>query len=178
MIEFLTNLGLLFVYFLWAALLGVGGGIISVLPEISRIVIDTEHWMTTEELTTAFALGQAAPGPNMLFVALIGWHVAGFIGAAVATFAAIGPTALLALHVWRAKEKATLGPFGRAVQAGLAPLAGGLMSSTGLMLSRNVVVDWTQIAVIVATVVVMLKLKPNPMWLIGIGATAGLLGLL
>ena len=172
----LHTLWLLFAHFVVVSLMGVGGGVVAVLPEISRYVVDTQHWMTAEELASAFALAQAAPGPNMLFVTLIGWHVAGWVGGLVATFAAIGPATVLGLVVWRAREKATIGPIGRAIHVGLAPMAAGLMLSTGLMLSRTVIVQWSAAITVAATVFIMLRYKPTPVWLIAIGAAAGMLG--
>lgn len=172
----LHNLWLLAAHFGVISLMGVGGGIVATLPEISRYVVDTQHWMTAEQLATAFALAQAAPGPNMLFVTLIGWHVAGWMGAIVTTISAIGPTTFLGLVVWRMREKADIGPFGRALQKGLAPLAGALMLSTGALLSRTVTVSWHEPVVIALSLFIVVRYKPNPVWLIGAGGVAGMLG--
>lgn len=179
MSDTLVNLALLFANFLYISLLGVGGGILAVFPEVHRVVVDVYHWMTTQELTTALAIGQAAPGPNFLFVALIGWHVAGLAGAIVASFAAIGPTSAIALYVWQAKERqAALGPMGRAMRVGLMPVAAGLMTSTGLLLSTSVTYCWHQAAAILITLFIMIRVKLNPMWLIGAGAVLGGMGLI
>jgi len=172
----LHTLWLLVAHFSVISLLGIGGGIVGTLSEISRYVVDTMHWMTAEELAAAFALAQAAPGPNMLFVTLIGWHVAGWVGAVATTIAAIGPTTFLGLMVWRMREKAEIGPFGRAMQKGLGPLAGALMMSTGALLSQTVTTSWREPAVIAASLYIVIRYKPNPVWLIGAGGIAGMLG--
>ena len=52
----------------------------------------------------------------------------------------------------------------------------GLMLSTGLMLSRTVIVQWSAAITVAATVFIMLRYRPNPVWLIAIGAAAGMLG--
>src|SRR5690606_36214882 len=84
------------------ALLALGGGN-TVLPEMQRQVVEVQHWMTAQEFSALFALSQAAPGPNMLIVPLIGWHVAGWAGVVVTSIAKFGPSSILtmaALHAW------------------------------------------------------------------------------
>lgn len=56
----------------------IGGGMIAVMPDMHRFVVDTHHWMTSEQFAEAFAMAQASPGPNFLYVSLIGWKVAGW----------------------------------------------------------------------------------------------------
>jgi len=70
------------------------GGINAILPEIHRVVVDVEAWMTSAQFADLFALAQLAPGPNAMIVALIGWKVAGVGGALVATLAACGPSSI------------------------------------------------------------------------------------
>src|SRR5690606_5121660 len=84
------------------SLLAFGGGN-TVLPEMQRQVVDIQHWMTAQEFSALFALSQAAPGPNMMIVPLIGWHVAGWAGFLVTSIAKFGPSSILtmmALHAW------------------------------------------------------------------------------
>jgi chromate transporter len=79
------------------------GGINAILPEIHRAVVEVEQWMTSAEFAQMFALAQLAPGPNAMVVALIGWKVAGSLGAFVATIAICGPSSVLcyiALQWW------------------------------------------------------------------------------
>ena len=61
------------------SLIAVGGGI-AVIPEMSRLVVETHGWMSQARFAELFALAQAAPGPNVLVVGLIGWQVAGLAG--------------------------------------------------------------------------------------------------
>ena len=77
------TLVVLFLYFLLLSLLSVGG-VNTVIPEMQRIVVETERWLTGAEFTQLFALSQAAPGPNVLITSLVGWKVAGLAGAFVA----------------------------------------------------------------------------------------------
>src|SRR5207253_3320636 len=75
------------------------GGINALLPEIHRVVVDVEGWMTSAEFADLFALAQLAPGPNAMVVSLLGWKVAGIPGAFVATIADRKSTRLNSSHV-------------------------------------------------------------------------------
>ena len=77
------------------------GGIMAILPEIHRVVVDVEGWMTSAEFAELFALAQLAPGPNAMIVALVGWKVTGVAGALVATIAVCGPSSVLCYLAWQ-----------------------------------------------------------------------------
>ena len=81
------------------------GGMPSVLPELQRYVVDVKGWMSPEDFIQIFAVGQAAPGPNMLIASLVGWKVAGLAGALVALASMCGPAAVLAWWVAEAWER-------------------------------------------------------------------------
>ena len=70
----------LFLHFLVLSPMSIGGAITTV-PEMHRFLVDQTGWLTETEFTTSIALAQAAPGPNILFVAVLGWNVAGLAGA-------------------------------------------------------------------------------------------------
>jgi chromate transporter len=77
------------------------GGANSAIPEMHRIAVDVQHWMTDKQFADVFAISQLSPGPNVLIVTLIGYSVAGVAGALVATLAMCLPTAVLAYYVSR-----------------------------------------------------------------------------
>jgi len=64
----------LFTHFLTLSLLAVGGAI-TTAPDMHRYLVTDQHWLTEVQFTSSIALAQAAPGPNVLFVALMGWNV-------------------------------------------------------------------------------------------------------
>ena len=102
------------------SLLAFGGGN-TILPEMHRQVTEVHHWLTNADFAALFALAQAAPGPNMMVVPLIGWHVAGLAGMLVSTVAIFGPSSILTavtLRLWRRFKD---NPWRRAVQAGGEP---------------------------------------------------------
>ena len=79
----------------WLSLFAVGGAA-AAIPEIHRIAVDLNHWMTDTQFADAFAIAQLSPGPNVLIVSLVGYHVAGIAGGLVATLAMCVPAAVLA----------------------------------------------------------------------------------
>ena len=72
----------LFGHFLLLSLLAVGGAI-ATAPDMHRYMVTDHHWLTDAQFTSSIAIAQAAPGPNLLFVAVLGWNAAGPWGAFV-----------------------------------------------------------------------------------------------
>jgi chromate transporter len=160
-------------HFALLSMMAVGGGVAMLAPDIHRYVVEAHHWITTEQFAAAYTLAQAAPGPNMLYVTLVGWWVAGWPGAVVATLAIIIPPVTLTLLLMRASERGTpAGRLGRALRQGLAPVSVGLLSAGGWVLVRASDADWRGG---ILTAVVVTRTRINPMWLILIGAALGIL---
>ena len=153
------------------------GGVTSVLPEVHRVVVDVHHWLTDAQFTQLFAISQAAPGPNMLLVTLIGWQVAGLPGALVATAAMCAPCCTLSYFVARVWQRFRGAPWRRAVEAGLAPITVALVLATGWLLLRGATTGWAAYAISVATAALVLSTRINPLWLFVAAALLGLLGL-
>jgi chromate transporter len=94
------------------------GGANAVLPEMQRQVVEVHHWMSAQEFAALFALAQAAPGPNMMVVSLIGWRVAGFWGALVTTGAVAAPASILTFLVSLVWHRCRDAEWRKAVQYG------------------------------------------------------------
>jgi chromate transporter len=167
----------LFLHFLAMSMLAIGGAL-AVAPEIHRYVVDERGWIDDTQFSAAMALAQAAPGPNLLFVPVLGYAVAGLAGAAVALLGMLIPSTTLALAAsrWGSKRREQRGV--RAFVAGMAPITIGLLLCTGGLLAQpfaGVPAAWLLIA---ATVAMSLKSKLNPAWMIAAGAGVGAAGLL
>jgi chromate transporter len=158
----------------------IGGGVIMLAPDIQRYVVDVHHWITTEQFAAAYAIAQAAPGPNMLFVTLVGWQTAGWMGAVGATGGVIIPPALLTFVLTgvSSRRAGAVGPFGLAVRNGLAPVSVGLLLAGVWVLFTSTGGGLREGLVVLATLAIMLKSKINPLWLIIVGAVAGIAGLI
>jgi chromate transporter len=174
-----SDLAALFAHFLLLSLLSIGGAI-ATAPEMHRYLVVERGWLGDAEFTSSVALAQAAPGPNLLFVAVLGWNVAGALGVLAAMVGILIPSTTLAIAAsrWARERREALGV--RAFVAGMAPITLGLMFATGWLLAEPFVRDPQHrlgaLALIAVTVLVMWRTKWSPMWLIALGAVAGALG--
>ncbi len=154
------------------------GGANSAIPEMHRVAVDVQHWLTDRQFTDVYAIAQLSPGPNVLIVTLIGYSVAGLAGALVATLAMCLPTAVLALTVSRFLRRSSHARWPAIVQAALVPLSIGLMGASGFILARTS--DRTVVAVLVTVTAAVLAsvTKLNPLWMLLAGGCLGFAGLI
>jgi chromate transporter len=153
------------------------GGANAVVPEIHRQAVELRGWMTERQFADMFAISQAAPGPNVMIVTLIGYHVAGWAGAIITTLAMCGPTAVLASFLARTWDRFKDAPWRIAVQTGLVPISVGLVGASAIVLTRAVDTSWAAIVVTATTAAVAYFTRWNPLWLVGIAGLAGFAGL-
>jgi chromate transporter len=167
----------MFLHFTLMSLLSVGGAI-TTTPDIHRYLVHEHHWLTDAQFTDSIALAQAAPGPNLLFIAVLGWNVAGPLGVVAAMSGILLPSSTIAWTVTRWGQRRPDHPAVRIFTNGFTPLTVGLLLSTGWVLSQPVLGHGLPggVVLIGGTVGVMLRTKLSPMWLIGLGAVVGALG--
>jgi chromate transporter len=163
-------------HFTLLSLLAVGGAI-TTAPDMQRWLVGQQGWMTDAQFTTGVAIAQAAPGPNILFVAVMGWQVAGVAGVVATMLGIMGPSSLLALAVGRFGQRRAESIPMRAFTAGLTPLTLGLLLSTGWVLTAPTRAEWAAWALVLGTVMVSVRSRLSPMWMIAAGALAGALWL-
>lgn len=169
----------LFGHFMVLSLLSVGGAI-STAPDMHRYVVTQQHWISDTQFSASVAIAQAAPGPNVLFVAVVGWNVAGAAGALATMSGILLPSTVLSLWAgrWGTQRRTTRGV--RAFTSGLAPVTIGLLLATGWVLAEPFVRAPEQrlgaVALIGVSVITMLRTRISPMWLVGLGALVGALG--
>ena len=166
----------IFGHFLLLSMMAIGGAI-TTAPDMQRFVVGERSWLTDAQFTASVALAQSAPGPNLLFVAVVGWNVAGLAGVLATMTGILLPSTTLALAAtrWGAARRESLGV--RAFTAGLAPLTLGLLMSTGWVLTEPARHHPGAIVLVLATVLFMLRTKLSPMWMVGAGAVVGAFGL-
>ncbi|KVL13818.1 chromate transporter [Burkholderia ubonensis] len=162
----------------YAALLGVfaplsiatiGGGQ-AIIADLQRQVVDVHHWMTATQFVNDFAIARMAPGPGSLLATLIGWQVAGFWGAVIATLALFGPTAFLiygVAHLWRRHEGAR---WQIALEAGLRPVAAGMLVASAWVLLQGLDGGWPARALALASTVCVMRTRIHALALIAAGA--------
>ena len=154
------------------------GGVNSVIPEMQREVVGMQHWMSAGTFASLFALAQAAPGPNLLVVTLVGWQVAGPAGAIVATGSLVGPTSLLTFGLSRIWHRQGVGRWRDVLQAGLTPVTCGLVLAASVLLARSAVHGAGTAVVLAVAATLSLRGVLHPLWLLAGGAGLGAAGLL
>ena len=186
----------LFLHFISLSLLAVGGAI-TTAPDIHRYLVDEQHWLTHYQFTSSVAIAQGAPGPNVMFIALMGWNVGmnaasgmtpeptlayavmlALLGVVVTMAGIIIPSATLTFFStqWAHKNRELRGV--RAFKAGLAPLVMSLLIATGWLLTGNhdnYVQDWPMWLLAAVTTVIVWRTKTHLLLLLSIGALLGVL---
>jgi chromate transporter len=163
----------IFFYFCMLSLLSVGG-LPSVMPDMQRYVVEVKAWMSPAEFMQAFAVGQAAPGPNMLITTLVGWHVAGLPGALVALAGMCGPAAVLAWWVAGLWDRFKDSPWRKAIQRAIAPVVVAMILSGGVVLATpDATPDWRLWLIAAAVTVASLTTRINPLWYLAGGGVLG-----
>lgn len=151
------------------------GGAMAVFPEMHRQAVDVSHWMTDRQFADLFAIAQAAPGPNIIIVTLIGYQAAGFPGAMVATLAMCGPTCVITYYVSRVFDRFRHAKWRIVTQAGLVPVSVGLFAAGTFVIARAADKSLIAFAITLGVAAVAYFTRLNPLWFF---AAAGLLGYL
>jgi chromate transporter len=184
----------LFNHFASLSLLAVGGAI-TAAPEMHRYLVDETAWLSESQFTSSIALAQAAPGPNILFVALMGFNVGmnagaglggGWISVALACLGVLLtmlgimlPSSILTYTAtrWAHQHRDKIGI--RAFKSGMAPIVIALLLSTAWLLTlshKQPAQDWPLYLLTGVTTLVVWRTKLHMLWLIGAGALLGALG--
>jgi chromate transporter len=176
-----ADLAALFGHFLVLSLLAVGGAL-STAPEMQRWIVGERGWLSAEDFASSVALAQAAPGPNVLFVAVVGFNVAGLAGVAAAMAGTLLPSSVLAITAQRSSQRHERSLAVRAFNAGLAPLTLGLLLATGWLViepgllrpaAGGGVAQGVAVALVAGTLWLALRTGWPPLVPIVIGAAAG-----
>ena len=177
----------LFLHFLSLSLLSIGGAI-TTAPDMHRFLVDQQGWLTDAQFNASVAIAQAAPGPNVLFVALLGWNVGlnaggtltGLLGVLVAMTGILIPSTTLTYLAasWGHRNRELLAI--RAFKQGMAPIVVALLIATGWILAAangSTLKDWPLLLATLITALVVWRTKMHMLWLLGAGALLGWFGL-
>jgi chromate transporter len=169
---FLTLAG----YFAVLSLFTIGGGN-SAVPEMHRFAVDVQHWLSDRQFADTFALAQLTPGPNLIIVALIGYHVAGVLGGLVATLAMCGPTCVFAFFVGRASDRFMATTWHGALSRGLVPVTIGLTAASAVVVATTADYSWVAAAITFGTAITAYFVRVHPLWVFAAAALLGLAGI-
>jgi len=165
----------LFGYFALLSLFAVGGAN-AAIPEMHRVAVDVMQWMSDRQFADMYAIAQLAPGPNVVIVALIGYHVAGFAGSGVAIGAMCGPTCTLAFVVARTWDRFKEARWRMAIQNGMVPLSLGLIAASAFVLARAADHNVYAFLITAVTAAVAFFTRMNPLWIFVVAGAFGLSG--
>lgn len=153
------------------------GGIYVIIAELQRVIVVENGWLTAEEFTSLFALAQAAPGPNTLFVSLLGWRISGLGGGILATLVFVAPSLILSAIIARGWTRWSDARWFSLLRNGLVPLTVGLLASSALLLTLSVGVNGGAYIVTAAAVALSLLTRLPPVAILGLAGLAGAFGL-
>ena len=154
------------------------GGVNALLPSLLNLAVTQEHWIDIQTFADYFAIAQAAPGPNFMTVTLIGWHVYGVLGALIATFAIAWPSSILIFFLQRMILGMNDQHKKKTIQYAAASLAIGLVLSSAWQIALQINHSYAAYALTLGTIGITLFTRWHPLYLIGIGAILGILGLI
>jgi chromate transporter len=164
----------LFLFFLKVGSVLFGSGYV-LLAFLRGDLVERWHWLTNEQLLDAIAVGQVTPGPVFTTATFIGYLLAGPKGAVAATVGIFLPS-----FIFVAVSGPLVPRIRRSVTAG-AFLDGVIVASLGLMivvtyeLGRTALIDLPTVALLLISVVLLIRYRINSAWLVIGGALAGYL---
>jgi len=153
------------------------GGANSVVPEMHRQAVEVHQWISDRKFSELFAIAQAAPGPNVVFVTLLGYYIAGLPGALITTVAMCGPTCTIAYFVARVFDRFKSASWRIVIQAGLVPVTIGLIAASALIVARAADRNAMTALITAASFALAFWTRITPLAALGVAAVLGLLGL-
>ncbi|MES2073785.1 MAG: chromate transporter [Pseudomonadota bacterium] len=178
----------LFLHYMLLSLLSIGGAI-STVPDMHRYLVDQQHWLTDSQFNASIAIAQAAPGPNVLFIALMGWHIGlnaggawtGLLGVLITMVGILLPSTTLTYVAasWGHRNRDMHAV--RAFKLGMAPIVIGLLVATGWILaaSHNIpATDWPLWLLAAVAALIVWRTRLHLLWLLAAGAALGWFGLI
>jgi chromate transporter len=154
------------------------GGINALLPVLYDLSVNQEHWINAQTFSDYFAIAQAAPGPNLMTVTLIGWNVGGVIGAAIATLAISWPSSIMIYFLQRSILRMKDKQKQQMIQFAAGALAVGLVLAAAWQISLQINHSVAAYALTAGTIAITFFTRLHPLYLIAIGAAVGILGFL
>lgn len=176
----------LLAHYLALSMLCVGGAI-TTAPDMHRFLVQEKGWLTDPQFSASISIAQAAPGPNVLFTALMGWNVGlnagslwtALLGMLLCLGGIMLPSSLLVYFTsqWSHRNRDLRGV--RAFKQGMAPLVIALLISTGWILTTGngyALANWPTWAVTIVSALVVWKTRVHLLWLLAAGAILGWMG--
>jgi chromate transporter len=183
-----TDWANLFFHYLLLSLLSIGGAI-TAIPDMHRYLVSEHAWLTDTQFAASIALAQASPGPNVLFVALLGWHVGlnaggtmtALVGVCITMVGILLPSTTITYLAAKWGHKNRERPTVRAFKQGMAPIVVALVVAAGWILAdANGRFDQNRglWLLTIVTAYMVFRTRIHLLWLLGAGALLGWFGLI
>lgn len=177
----------LFTHYLSFSLMSVGGAI-GTLPEMHRYLVDQQNWLSDNQFNASVAIAQASPGPNILFVALMGWNIGmnagglplALLGVLLNMTGILLPSSTITFLASRWGHRNRQLRAVRAFKQGMSPIVIALLLATGWILASthsDPARDWPLWLLTAATALTIWRTRVHLLWLLGAGAILGAFGL-
>jgi chromate transporter len=164
------------------------GGALTVAPDLHRYLVEQQHWLTDAQFTASIAIAQSSPGPNVLYVALIGWNVgmnaggtpSALLGMVIGMFGILLPSSLLTYNAgrWLHARRDRLAV--RVFKQGMVPVVIGLFFAAGWIMAmsgNHGGMPWPLWLLTAVTTLLAWRSKLHLLILLGVGAVLGGFGL-
>lgn len=184
----------LLTHFMALSLLAVGGAI-TTAPDMHRYLVADRHWLSESQFTASISLAQATPGPNVLFIALMGWNIGvnsaggmgagasawglGLFAALLAMFGIMLPSTTLTFMATRWGHQNRELRAVRAFKAGMSPIVLALLMATGWILASShgsFMEHWRLWLLSGVATVLVWQTRIHLLWMIGAGGLLGWMG--
>jgi chromate transporter len=160
--------------FIVLSLLGFGGGN-AIIPQMFRESVTHYHWLTASQFAQFYALARMAPGPTTTISALVGYAVAGLLGAAVATAAMFVPAGIVVAAFGAFWSRLGEHPFRPIFASGMAPVVIGLIWAGSVVIATGAIGGWKPAVVAALALVLTLRTSVSVVYLILGGGVLGML---
>lgn len=152
------------------------GGVNALLPDLYALAVTQEQWLSTQTFSDFFAIAQATPGPNLLTVTLIGWHVGGIVGAVIASVAICWPSSIMIYFLQIYITNMRHAQLQKTIQYAASALAVGLVLGSAWGISSQLNQSIGAYVLTIAAMIALYFTRWHPLYLIFGGAVMGALG--
>ncbi|MES2185394.1 MAG: chromate transporter [Pseudomonadota bacterium] len=180
--------------FMFLSIISVSGAIATV-PDMHRYLVDQRGWLSDPQFGSSVAIAQAAPGPNILFVALFGWNVGvnsagglamgprawmfGALGVALTMVGILLPSSVVSYWLAGWTQRNHHRRAVRAFRQGMSPVVVGLLIASGWVVMSGGASHLPPLAICattVATTLIVWRTRMPLLLMLGAGAVMGAFG--
>jgi len=169
----LPTVASVFLYFLKVGAVLFGSGYV-LLALLRADLVEHLHWLTENQLLDAIAVSQGTPGPFFTVATFVGYVIAGWKGAVLATVGMFLPAFLFVMVTAKYLSRLRKSPMAGAFLDGVNAAAVALMAFVGWQFARETLLSVTTLAMAAVAAVLAMRFRVNSAWLVLGGAVAGI----